>query len=434
MKIESFINTQMSPWGMKKPNLGRRIKRTLKETGYGLLASGLLSMPLQANPHPSPSTTKAPKGVVEGDSYIISPGEPNPDFNGSGKVDFLDFVGFAQAFGSRPTDLDWDARYDLNEDNEVGFFDFLGLTEAFGKDIEIRENAPQITEIPLQKIPQVEPFTEPRTLDLFQFITEPDSNLVYEIVGSNGLVTQLKDSVLTYRPRGLFNKEDNGLAKVAFRVRKGDLESNLGELEVEIERDGDFIDEYNTLFPDIQEGLAFPIKKAYLWAGPTRTDPNEWNPSKWEGPLTSEEDLANAENAIKQLHILTSDFISKDIEIVRGTDHTRIYDEFTDDVISPPGEMHWYVNESFRGSGAAYNNKSDSRNYTWAGYYTKPGADFATHLHEGYHVATSGTHSKNDEDLLSAGATPGITEYSPMHIALVTANIDERLKAGLARR
>ncbi len=418
---------------MKKPSLGRRIKRTLKETGYGLLLSGLLSMPPQASPHPSPSTRKASKGVVDGDFYIISEGEPNPDFDGNGKVDFLDFVGFAQAFDSRPTDLDWDVRYDLNEDSEVGFFDFLEFTKAFGKDIEIRENAPQIAEIPLQEIPQVESVVNPVTLDLSQYVSNQDSNLVYEIVGSNGLVTQLKDSVLTYRPRGLFNKEDNGLAKVAFRVRKGDLESNLGELDVEIERNGDFIYEYNTLFPDIQEGLKSPIKVAYLWAGPIRTDPSEWNPSKWDGPLTSEEDLANAEKGIKRLHILTSGFISKDIEVIRGTDHTRIYDEFTDDIISPPEEMHWYVNESFPGKGAAYNNRRDDRNYTSAGYYTKPGVELSTHLHECYHIATSGAHSENDEDLLSAGATPGITEYSPMHIALVTANIDERLKAGLAR-
>ncbi len=418
---------------MKKPSLGRRIKRTLKDTGYGLLASGLLSMPLQANPHPNPSTTKASKGVVEGDSYIISPGEPNPDFNGSGKVDFLDFVGFAQAFGSRRTDLDWDARYDLNEDEQVGFFDFLKLTETFGKDIEIRENPPQITEIPLQKIPQVEPFTEPRTLDLFQFITEPDSNLVYEIVGSNGLVTQLKDSILAYRPRGLFNKEDNGLAKVAFRVRKGDLESNLGELEVEIESDNDFIDEYKTLFPDIQEGLKSPIKMAYLWAGATRLDVKNKDPRTWEGPLTSEEDLANAENAIKQLHILTSGFIPKDIEIVRGTDHTKIYNEATNTVEPPEGWIHWYTRDNIRGNGGAYNNGDRNRNYTAAGYYTKPGANFSTHLHENYHVATSGTHSEKVGDLFSVGGIPDVKAYSPMHIALVTANIDERLKAGLAK-
>ena len=54
-------------------------------------------------------------------------GEARADFNGDGIVDFLDFLPFAEAFGSTST------TYDLDNDGLVGFSDFLTFTNAFGR-------------------------------------------------------------------------------------------------------------------------------------------------------------------------------------------------------------------------------------------------------------------------------------------------------------
>ena len=48
------------------------------------------------------------------------------DFNGDGKVDFVDFFQFVDAFGST------DARFDLNGDGKVDFVDFFQFVDAFG--------------------------------------------------------------------------------------------------------------------------------------------------------------------------------------------------------------------------------------------------------------------------------------------------------------
>ena len=48
------------------------------------------------------------------------------DFDGNGRVDFLDFVAFAQAFGSSQ------AKYDLNGSGTVDFGDFVTFARAFG--------------------------------------------------------------------------------------------------------------------------------------------------------------------------------------------------------------------------------------------------------------------------------------------------------------
>ncbi len=49
------------------------------------------------------------------------------DFDGSGRVDFLDFVAFAQAFGSSQ------AKFDLNGSGTVDFGDFVSFARAFGQ-------------------------------------------------------------------------------------------------------------------------------------------------------------------------------------------------------------------------------------------------------------------------------------------------------------
>jgi DNA-binding beta-propeller fold protein YncE len=55
------------------------------------------------------------------------------DFDGSGTVDFPDFVIFAQGFGKSGTDPDFDMRLDLNGNGAVDFPDFVIFAQNFGK-------------------------------------------------------------------------------------------------------------------------------------------------------------------------------------------------------------------------------------------------------------------------------------------------------------
>ena len=79
---------------------------------FAILSIGLLTQPLQAG--------------VELQSG-------NPDFDGSGVVDFPDFLQFVGKFGARQGDERYEARFDLDGDGEVGFGDFLTFAGSFGK-------------------------------------------------------------------------------------------------------------------------------------------------------------------------------------------------------------------------------------------------------------------------------------------------------------
>lgn len=59
----------------------------------------------------------------------------NPDFDGSGVVDFPDFLQFADKFGFSRGDAAYEVRYDLNGDGEIAFNDFLLFVEHFGKSV-----------------------------------------------------------------------------------------------------------------------------------------------------------------------------------------------------------------------------------------------------------------------------------------------------------
>ena len=60
---------------------------------------------------------------------------PFPDFDGSGIVDFPDFLLFAGAFGSAAGDDAYEDRFDLDGDGAVGFSDFLILAGLFGRTV-----------------------------------------------------------------------------------------------------------------------------------------------------------------------------------------------------------------------------------------------------------------------------------------------------------
>ena len=63
-----------------------------------------------------------------------TPGTPGltGDFDGSGTVDFQDFLAFVAVFGKSSSDEGFDARMDLDSSGTVDFQDFLAFVSAFG--------------------------------------------------------------------------------------------------------------------------------------------------------------------------------------------------------------------------------------------------------------------------------------------------------------
>ena len=61
------------------------------------------------------------------------PTPATPDFDGSGTVDFSDFLQFVARFGLREGDPNYDAKFDLDGDGAVEFDDFLIFVNAFQK-------------------------------------------------------------------------------------------------------------------------------------------------------------------------------------------------------------------------------------------------------------------------------------------------------------
>ena len=73
----------------------------------------------------------------EGDEHIaltIDPGETTSiDFNGDGNQDFIDFVLFAQNYGTRRGEASYQTHFDLNQNGQIDFADFLLLARIFGQ-------------------------------------------------------------------------------------------------------------------------------------------------------------------------------------------------------------------------------------------------------------------------------------------------------------
>ena len=66
--------------------------------------------------------------------YATPSASLTPDFNGGGRVNFADFLLFAEQFGLRRGDASYDARFDLDGDSTIGFDDFLIFARAFGRE------------------------------------------------------------------------------------------------------------------------------------------------------------------------------------------------------------------------------------------------------------------------------------------------------------
>ena len=80
---------------------------------FTIVFAGLLTQPLQAR---------------------VGSQSGNPDFDGSGFVDFSDFLLFVSNFGARQGDERYEGRFDLDGDGEVAFGDFLIFVGQFGKE------------------------------------------------------------------------------------------------------------------------------------------------------------------------------------------------------------------------------------------------------------------------------------------------------------
>ncbi len=76
-----------------------------------------------------------------------------PDFDGSGTVDFADFLIFASVFGTTASDSGFHVSADLNGDGAVGFADFLIFVRYYGA--MVSENSPSIPGLVITSGPNV---------------------------------------------------------------------------------------------------------------------------------------------------------------------------------------------------------------------------------------------------------------------------------------
>ena len=73
--------------------------------------------------------------VTTTSSVALGIASPTLDFDGSGIVDFPDFLMFVSAFGSEEGQDKYEVKYDLNSDGKIAFEDLLILTDNFGKSV-----------------------------------------------------------------------------------------------------------------------------------------------------------------------------------------------------------------------------------------------------------------------------------------------------------
>ena len=75
--------------------------------------------------------------IGSGGAYVIiggvGPSVPNGDFDGDGVIGFLDFITFAQAYGTFEGDPNYSAGFDMNQDGGINFLDFIQFAQVYGK-------------------------------------------------------------------------------------------------------------------------------------------------------------------------------------------------------------------------------------------------------------------------------------------------------------
>jgi hypothetical protein len=65
----------------------------------------------------------------------ISSGAPTGDFDGDGLIGFVDFIGFAQVYGSTEGDGLYLPNYDMNQDGSINFNDFIAFAQVYGTSV-----------------------------------------------------------------------------------------------------------------------------------------------------------------------------------------------------------------------------------------------------------------------------------------------------------
>ena len=84
--------------------------------------------------------------VLPSHASIALQSSPAPDFDGSGVVDFADFLLFVKAFGSKEGQEQYESKYDLDSNGEIGLPDFLFFADNFGTDLNIANPSPEVRE------------------------------------------------------------------------------------------------------------------------------------------------------------------------------------------------------------------------------------------------------------------------------------------------
>ena len=91
--------------------------------------------------------------VLSSHASVVLQSNPSPDFDRSGVVDFADFLLFAEAFGSKEGQEQYESKYDLDGNGEIGILDFLIFADNFGKvvtpvltDLNVAMPSPEVRE------------------------------------------------------------------------------------------------------------------------------------------------------------------------------------------------------------------------------------------------------------------------------------------------
>jgi len=293
-----------------------------------------------------------PIGALENGYYWVkSKEEKTPDFNNDRRVGFEDFFLFADNFNSR------NGKYDLDSDGKVEFNDFFIFADAFGKEVNSDLSATKPASL---KIPQVESFIEPRKIDLSDYVKDLVFNdpITYSIVSTNGLAAKLVKndkgelSVIEYRPRGTFNKTDNGLAELVYRADKDGAFAEE-KLEVEVGRDSEAMRHYAQLTRDAPDKWEKPFD-VLVYTGPAKQSGDGIHPRTWTGPKITEQRKQYAIKAASETaHKLTSGFFKKNPNITLTDNPNELWDSLKG--------LDFYWDNSLPGGGGATNYDRDSQ-------------------------------------------------------------------------
>jgi hypothetical protein len=73
---------------------------------------------------------RSPQAVALNGLLTVESSTPG-DFNADGRVDFTDFLQFADHFGEGSADVGFEDRFDIDGDGQIGFGDFLTFANGF---------------------------------------------------------------------------------------------------------------------------------------------------------------------------------------------------------------------------------------------------------------------------------------------------------------